>query len=55
MLLGELGCGKSALIDILGGLDRGSDVQVIVKGVDIAHASDDVLNGYLRVRVVFLF
>ncbi|EKV28897.1 ABC transporter [Caenispirillum salinarum AK4] len=54
-LLGPSGSGKSTLLNILGGLDRPTEGQVLFQGDDIATASDRALTVYRRDHIGFVF
>lgn len=55
VLLGPSGSGKSTLLNILGGLDRATDGQVLFHDLDLTHASDAELTRYRRRSVGFVF
>jgi putative ABC transport system ATP-binding protein len=55
VLLGASGSGKSTLLNIIGGLDRASDGQVLFRGTDITTLDDDGLTEYRRGSVGFVF
>jgi putative ABC transport system ATP-binding protein len=55
VLLGPSGSGKSTLLNILGGLDRATDGQLLFHGRDLARASDSALTDYRRQSVGFIF
>jgi putative ABC transport system ATP-binding protein len=55
VLLGASGSGKSTLLNIIGGLDRASDGQVLFRGIDITALDDDGLTEYRRESVGFVF
>lgn len=55
VILGPSGSGKSTLMNILGGIDRGDDGQVIVDGIEISKLSDDRLTDYRREDIGFVF
>jgi len=55
VLLGASGSGKSTLLNILGGLDRPTEGQVLYRGHDITHADDNELTDYRRYHVGFVF
>jgi putative ABC transport system ATP-binding protein len=55
VLLGPSGSGKSTLLNILGGLDRATDGQIMFHDRDLAHASDTELTRYRRQSVGFIF
>ena len=55
VLLGPSGSGKSTLLNILGGLDRATQGQLLFHGQDLARASDTDLTDYRRRSVGFIF
>jgi putative ABC transport system ATP-binding protein len=55
VLLGPSGSGKSTLLNILGGLDRATDGEVMFEGHDLVKASDRQLTQYRRHAVGFVF
>jgi putative ABC transport system ATP-binding protein len=52
---GPSGAGKSTLLHLIGGLDRPTNGQVIVRGIDLAEFSDDELTAYRKDYVGFVF
>ena len=54
-ILGESGGGKSALMNIIGGLDRKYDGEVIVNGVKQADKKEKSMDEYRRDTVGFIF
>jgi putative ABC transport system ATP-binding protein len=54
VLLGVSGSGKSTLLNILGGLDRPTEGQVLYRGHNITHADDNELTDYRRYHVGFV-
>lgn len=55
VLLGASGSGKSTLLNILGGLDRPTEGQVLYRNRDITDADDNELTEYRRHHVGFVF
>lgn len=55
VLLGASGSGKSTLLNILGGLDRASDGQVLYFNDDLSAMNDAALTRYRRRHVGFVF
>ncbi len=55
VLLGPSGSGKSTLLNILGGLDRASDGQVMFYDEDLTAMNDRALTLYRRASVGFVF
>jgi len=54
-ITGPSGSGKSTLANIIGGLDRPTEGQVLVDGEDLAHMSDRKLSDYRNSHVGFVF
>ena len=54
-ILGESGGGKSTLMNIIGGLDRKYDGEVIVNGVKQADKKEKSMDEYRRDTVGFIF
>ncbi|MSR57665.1 MAG: ABC transporter ATP-binding protein [Planctomycetaceae bacterium] len=55
VLLGPSGSGKSTLLNILGGLDVPSSGTVNYRGRDLTRDNDNLLTGYRRQHVGFVF
>lgn len=55
VMLGASGSGKSTLLNILGGLDRPTDGDVLFKGKSLAKRNDAGLTRYRRNHVGFIF
>ena len=55
VILGESGCGKTTLMNILGGMDSLTDGSIVVGGRELAHAKDAELTQYRREFVGFVF
>ena len=55
VVLGESGCGKSTMVNIIGGMDFLTDGQLIVDGKDFSHPSDKVLTQFRREYLGFVF
>lgn len=55
IILGASGAGKSTVLNILGGMDRGDSGKVIIDGNDISKYSDKELITYRRKDVGFVF
>ena len=55
VVLGESGCGKSTMMNIVGGMDFLSDGQLLIEGKDFSHPSDAELTMYRRQYVGFVF
>jgi putative ABC transport system ATP-binding protein len=54
-ILGRSGSGKSTLLHLLGGLDRPTSGDILVRGRRLAELSDDELALYRRREVGFIF
>jgi putative ABC transport system ATP-binding protein len=54
-ILGRSGSGKSTLLQLLGGLDRPTSGDVLVRGKRLAECSEDALALYRRTEVGFIF
>ena len=54
-IVGTSGSGKSTLLHMLGGLDRPSSGEVLVKGVSIFGLKDDELTIFRRRKIGFVF
>ncbi len=55
VVLGESGCGKTTMMNIIGGMDYLTDGTLLVEGVDYSHPSDKELTAYRRNTVGFIF
>ena len=55
VVLGESGCGKSTMMNIIGGMDFLTDGQLLVEGKDFSHPSDAELTKYRREYIGFIF
>lgn len=55
VIVGPSGAGKSTVLNILGGMDRNDEGQVIVDGKDISELNDHDLTTYRRYDVGFVF
>ena len=55
VVLGESGCGKSTMMNIVGGMDFLTDGQLLVEGKDFSHPSDVELTKYRREYIGFIF
>lgn len=54
-IVGTSGSGKSTLLHMLGGLDRATDGQVLVRGKNIFEMKDDELTVFRRRSIGFVF
>ncbi len=55
VVLGESGCGKSTMMNIIGGMDYLTEGQLLVEGVDYSHPTDQALTMYRREYIGFIF
>lgn len=55
VVLGESGCGKSTMMNIIGGMDFLTDGKLYIEGKDFSNPSDDELTMYRRHYVGFIF
>ncbi len=55
VVLGESGCGKSTMMNIIGGMDFLTDGTLMIEGKDFSHPSDAELTKYRRETVGFIF
>ncbi len=55
VLLGPSGSGKTTTLNLIGGLDRATDGQIIVEGTDISGYDERQLTLYRRHKVGFIF
>ncbi len=55
VVLGESGCGKSTMMNIVGGMDFLTDGTLTVEGKDFSHPSDADLTKYRREYIGFIF
>ena len=55
VILGESGCGKSTMLNIIGGMDQPTSGSVIFDGKDYANATDEELTAFRRSAVGFIF
>ena len=55
VVLGESGCGKSTMMNIVGGMDFLTDGTLTVEGRDFSHPSDAELTKYRREYIGFIF
>ena len=55
VVLGESGCGKSTMMNIVGGMDFLTDGTLTVEGRDFSHPTDAELTKYRREYIGFIF
>ena len=55
VVLGESGCGKSTMMNIIGGMDSLTDGELIIEGKDYSHPSEVELTKYRRQDIGFIF
>jgi putative ABC transport system ATP-binding protein len=55
VIVGRSGSGKSTLLNLIGGIDRPTAGEVVVDGVTLTRASEEVLARFRRGRVGFVF
>lgn len=55
VVLGESGCGKSTMMNIVGGMDFLTDGTLLINDMDFSHPSDKDLTAFRRNYVGFIF
>ena len=55
VILGESGCGKSTMMNIVGGMDFLTEGELIIEGRDFSHPTDAELTKFRREYVGFIF
>ena len=55
IILGESGCGKTTMMNIVGGMDFLTDGQLIIEGKDFSHPTEAELTKYRREYLGFIF
>ena len=55
VILGESGCGKSTMMNIVGGMDNMTGGQLLIEGRDFSHPTDAELTRFRREYVGFIF
>ncbi len=55
VILGESGCGKSTMLNIIGGMDQLTEGTFLFDGADYSHADEKMLTQYRRNSIGFIF
>ena len=55
VVLGESGCGKSTMVNIIGGMDNLTDGTLEIEGKDFSHPTDQELTAFRREYMGFVF
>ena len=55
VVLGESGCGKSTMVNIIGGMDSLTDGQLLIDGKDFSHPTSRELTDFRRAYLGFVF
>ena len=55
VVLGESGCGKSTMVNIIGGMDNLTDGTLEIEGKDFSHPTDQELTEFRREYMGFVF
>lgn len=55
VILGESGCGKSTMLNIVGGMDQLTEGEFRFRGEDYSHAEEQLLTEYRREHIGFIF
>ena len=55
IILGESGCGKTTMMNIVGGMDFLTSGELTIEGKDFSHPSDDELTKYRRDYIGYIF
>ena len=55
VVLGESGCGKSTMMNIVGGMDFLTEGTLLIEGKDFSHPTDEQLTQYRREYIGFIF
>jgi putative ABC transport system ATP-binding protein len=54
-IMGPSGCGKTTLLNMIGHLDRRSEGQIVIDGIDTAKLSDGKMTNFRRDNIGFIF
>lgn len=55
VVLGESGCGKTTMMNIIGGMDQVTSGELLVEGEDYTSKDEEALNEYRRAYVGYIF
>ena len=55
VILGESGCGKSTMLNIIGGMDSMTEGTMLIDGMDFSHPTDAQLTDFRRDTIGFIF
>lgn len=55
VILGESGCGKSTMLNIVGGMDQLTEGRFLFRGEDYSRASEKIMTEYRRDHIGFIF
>ena len=55
VVLGESGCGKSTMLNIIGGMDKASEGKLLIEGKDFSDPNEQELTDYRRDYIGFIF
>ena len=53
-IVGESGCGKTTLINLIGGIDKATEGNILVNGKDISNYTEDELTQYRSYKIGFI-
>jgi putative ABC transport system ATP-binding protein len=54
-IMGPSGCGKTTLLNMIGHLDRHSEGEIVIDGIDTATLSDGQMTAFRRDNIGFIF